>query len=32
MTTADELYKQLPDAFKELFTNKRKQEEKIKEE
>jgi len=32
MTTAEELYENLPDAFKEIFTNKKKQEDKMKEE
>lgn len=32
MTTTEELYENLPDAFKEVFTNKKKQEDKMKEE
>ena len=32
MTKTDELYENLPDAFKEVFINKKKQEDQMKEE
>ena len=32
MSKADELYENLPDAFKEVFWNKKKQEDEMKEE